>query len=133
MSTKNRELSEELSPRLYHLIKRPDFDGYGFKLVEKAKIGHYIGRVNADSPAQLAGLREGDRIIEVNSVNISNETHRQVVERIKSIPNEIKLLVIDETTRLSSETLTSEELDRKCRELCEEMSALKASNESEVK
>ncbi|CAG2119860.1 unnamed protein product [Medioppia subpectinata] len=136
MSTENSVLREELSapsPRLCHLIKRPDFDSYGFKVQEKAETGHYIGKVNADSPAQLAGLREGDRIIEVNCVNISNESHRQVVERIKLIPNETKLLVIDEKTRLSSETLVSEESDRKCRELCEEMSALKASNESEVK
>jgi membrane-associated protease RseP (regulator of RpoE activity) len=84
-------------PRLCHLIKWPDFDGYGFNLhAEKAKTGQYIGKVDDDSPAQLAGLREGDRIIEVNLVNISNENHRQVVERIKSVPNETKLLVIDE-------------------------------------
>ncbi|CAG2115386.1 unnamed protein product [Medioppia subpectinata] len=137
MSTKNSELNEELSapsPRLCQMIKRPDFDGYGFQVrTEKANYGHYISKVDADSPAQLAGLREGDRIIEVNCVNISNENLRQMGERIKSIPNETKLLVIDETTKLSSETLVSEESDRKCRELCEEMSALKASNESEVK
>ena len=84
-------------PRLCHLIKWPDFDGYGFNLhAEKAKSGQYIGKVDPDSPAEMAGLREGDRIIEVNLVNISNENHRQVVERIKSIPNETKLLVVDE-------------------------------------
>jgi Na(+)/H(+) exchange regulatory cofactor NHE-RF2 len=84
-------------PRLCHLIKWPDFDGYGFNLhAEKSKTGQYIGKVDDDSPAQLAGLREGDRIIEVNLVNISNENHRQVVERIKSVPNETKLLVLDE-------------------------------------
>lgn len=85
------------SPRLCHLIKWPDFDGYGFNLhAEKTKAGQYIGKVDDDSPAKLAGLREGDKIIEVNSVNISNENHRQVVERIKSIPNETKLLVVEE-------------------------------------
>lgn len=41
-------------------------------------------------------MREGDRIVEVNGVNISNENHKQVVERIKSVPNETKLLVVDE-------------------------------------
>jgi Na(+)/H(+) exchange regulatory cofactor NHE-RF2 len=88
---------ESPCPRLCHLVKWPDFDGYGFNLhAEKAKSGQYIGKVDDDSPAQLAGLREGDRIIEVNLVNIANENHRQVVERIKSIPNETKLLVIDE-------------------------------------
>lgn len=99
MEAKTNGNSEESGPcpRLCHLIKWPDFDGYGFNLhAEKAKSGQYIGKVDADSPAELAGLREGDRIIEVNLVNISNENHRQVVERIKSIPNETKLLVVDE-------------------------------------
>ena len=92
------ELPEDApQPRLCHLIKWPHFDGYGFNLhAEKAKSGQYIGKVDDDSPAQAAGLREGDRIIEVNMVNISNENHRQVVERIKSNPNETKLLVVDE-------------------------------------
>ena len=85
-------------PRLCHLIKWPDFDGYGFNLhAEKTKLGQFIGKVDDDSPAMLAGLREGDKIVEVNFVNISNENHRQVVERIKSIPNETRLLVVDES------------------------------------
>ncbi|XP_035231539.1 Na(+)/H(+) exchange regulatory cofactor NHE-RF1-like [Stegodyphus dumicola] len=85
------------APRLCHLIKWVDFDGYGFNLhAEKSRTGQFIGKVDDDSPAQHAGLREGDRIIEVNGVNIANENHRQVVERIKSIPNETKLLVVDE-------------------------------------
>jgi len=84
-------------PRLSHLVKWPDFDGYGFNLhAEKNKSGQFIGKVDDDSPAMLAGLREGDKIIEVNFVNISNENHRQVVERIKSITNETRLLVLDE-------------------------------------
>lgn len=84
-------------PRLCHLIKWPDFDGYGFNLhAEKSKSGQFIGKVDDNSPAVLAGLREGDKIIEVNFVNISNENHRQVVERIKSITNETRLLVVDE-------------------------------------
>lgn len=85
-------------PRLCHLIKWPDFDGYGFNLhAEKNKSGQFIGKVDEDSPAVLAGLREGDKIVEVNFVNISNENHRQVVERIKSITNETRLLVLDES------------------------------------
>lgn len=79
------------APRLCHLIKWPDFDGFGFNL----QLGQNIGKVDDDSPAQLADLREGDMIIEVNGVSISNENHKQVVQRIKQIPNETKLLVID--------------------------------------
>uniref|UniRef100_A0A6G1S7S1 Na(+)/H(+) exchange regulatory cofactor NHE-RF1 n=1 Tax=Aceria tosichella TaxID=561515 RepID=A0A6G1S7S1_9ACAR len=84
------------APRLCHLIKWPDFDGYGFNLhAERSNPGQFIGKIDDQSPAQLAGLREGDRIIEVNGVNISNENHRQVVERIKSNPQEARLLVVD--------------------------------------
>lgn len=83
-------------PRLCHVSKRPDFDGYGFNLhAEKGRPGQYIGKVDEASPAESSGLRQGDRIIEVNGANIGSETHKQVVERIKSVPDHTELLVID--------------------------------------
>ena len=86
-------------PRHCHVAKRPDFQGYGFNLhAEKARPGQFIGKVDADSPAEDAGLFEGDRIVEVNGVNISQENHKQVVQRIKAIPNETRLLVVDKST-----------------------------------
>lgn len=82
--------------RLCHVVKRADFDGYGFNLhAEKGRPGQYIGKVDDGSPAESAGLRQGDRIIEVNGTNITTETHKKVVELIKGVPNETKLLVID--------------------------------------
>ncbi|KAH8280561.1 hypothetical protein KR018_009938 [Drosophila ironensis] len=79
-----------------HIVKRPDFDGYGFNLhSEKVKPGQFIGKVDPDSPAEAAGLKEGDRILEVNGVSIGSETHKQVVARIKAIANEVRLLLID--------------------------------------
>ncbi|SPP74955.1 Na(+)/H(+) exchange regulatory cofactor NHE-RF1 [Drosophila guanche] len=79
-----------------HIVKRPDFDGYGFNLhSEKVKPGQFIGKVDAKSPAESAGLKEGDRILEVNGVSIGSETHKQVVARIKAIANEVRLLLID--------------------------------------
>ncbi|XP_076620475.1 uncharacterized protein LOC143341420 [Colletes latitarsis] len=83
--------------RLCHIVKWDDFDGYGFNLhAEKGKNGQYIGKVDDGSPSQAAGLRQGDRIVEVNEINIANETHKQVVERIKAFANETKLLVVDQ-------------------------------------
>ncbi|KAL4225570.1 hypothetical protein ACF0H5_016258 [Mactra antiquata] len=83
-------------PRLCHVIKRPDFPGYGFNLhAEKERGGQYIGQIDNDSPAQEAGLKEYDRIIEVNGENIENETHQQVIARIKGGGSETKLLVVD--------------------------------------
>lgn len=83
--------------RLCHIVKWDDFDGYGFNLhAQKGKNGQFIGKVDDGSPSQAAGLKQGDRIIEVNEINIANETHKQVVERIKAFPNETKLLVVDQ-------------------------------------
>ena len=82
--------------RLCHVIKRDDFDGYGFNLhAEKGKPGQYIGKVDEGSPAEAAGLRQGDRILEVNGDPIGDKTHKQVVERIKALAGETKLLVVD--------------------------------------
>lgn len=88
--------SKKTNARLCHIMKWDNFDGYGFDLhAEKSKPGQFIGKVDAKSPAESAGLRQGDRIIEVNGENISNKTHKQVVELIKAVQGETKLLVID--------------------------------------
>lgn len=90
------DVVNKAATKLCHIVKRPDFDGYGFNLhSEKAKPGQFIGKVDANSPAEAAGLKEGDRIIEVNGVAINNETHKQVVQRIKAISCEVRLLLID--------------------------------------
>jgi len=87
-------------PRMSTIVKRADFAGYGFNLhAEKNKPGiQYIGQVDENSPAEAAGLKEGDKIIEVNGVNIEHENHKQVVERIRSDSNQTKLLVVDKLT-----------------------------------
>lgn len=91
-------------PRLCHIAKRVNFDGYGFNLhAEKGRPGQYIGKVDENSPSEEAGLRQGDRIIEVNGVNIGSESHKQVVERIKAVANHTKLLVIDPKADLLSQ------------------------------
>ena len=83
--------SDAPRPRLCHIAKRDDFNGYGFNLhAQKAKPGQYIGIVDAGSPAEVAGLKEGDRIVEVNGTNIAQENHKQVVEMIKAISNETR-------------------------------------------
>ncbi|XP_052226478.1 Na(+)/H(+) exchange regulatory cofactor NHE-RF1-like isoform X2 [Dreissena polymorpha] len=97
--TKPRTASASASkfqPRLCHIIKWPDFNGYGFNLhAEKEQGGQYIGKIDANSPAEEAGLKENDRIVEVNNVNIESESHGQVISRIKAGGDETKLLVVD--------------------------------------
>ena len=63
---------------------------------QKGRPGHYIGSVEAGLPAQLAGLREGDRIIEVNGVSVESISHKEVVTKIKADPDKTVLLVVDQ-------------------------------------
>ncbi|XP_061456036.1 Na(+)/H(+) exchange regulatory cofactor NHE-RF2 isoform X2 [Rhineura floridana] len=84
-------------PRLCHMQKGEQ--GYGFHLHgEKGKSGQFIRKVEPDSPAEAAGLCAGDRVVEVNGVNVEKETHHQVVQRIKAVETETRLLVLDKET-----------------------------------
>lgn len=60
-----------LVPRKCNLRKWADYEGYGFNLhADKQNNLHFIGEVDEGSPAKLGGLRPGDRLVEVNGVNI---------------------------------------------------------------
>lgn len=96
MSTDTVSKTHHPKARYCHIVKWDHFDGYGFNLhAEKGKPGQYIGKVDEGSPAEAAGLRQGDRILEVNGESIANKTHKQVVEAIKTLQGETKLLVVD--------------------------------------
>lgn len=83
--------------RLCVLRLWPEFQGYGFNLhSEKNKQAQFIGKVDANSPAESVGLKEGDRIVEVNDVNIAEDNHTQVVGRIKMHSGVVRLLVVDD-------------------------------------
>uniref|UniRef100_A0A1A8RJY1 Na(+)/H(+) exchange regulatory cofactor NHE-RF1 n=1 Tax=Nothobranchius rachovii TaxID=451742 RepID=A0A1A8RJY1_9TELE len=84
-------------PRLCHMQKGTS--GYGFNLhSEKSKPGQFIRAVDAGSPAELAGLRPQDKIIQVNGVPVVGMQHSKVVEAIKAGGDETRLLVIDADT-----------------------------------
>uniref|UniRef100_A0A3B4ETU0 Na(+)/H(+) exchange regulatory cofactor NHE-RF n=1 Tax=Pundamilia nyererei TaxID=303518 RepID=A0A3B4ETU0_9CICH len=87
----------ELRPRLCFLVKGER--GYGFHLHgERNRGGQFIRKVEPGSSADLAGLRPGDRLVEVNGENVENETHHQVVNRIREVPHRTRLLVVDRET-----------------------------------
>ena len=50
-------------------------------VAEKGRSGHYISQVDPGSAAEEAGLRENDRIIEVNGENVEKCDHQQVRKR----------------------------------------------------
>jgi len=75
---------------------------------DRDKPGQFIGKVDAKSPAEYAGIREGDRIIELNDLNVEKDFHRELSEKIRqairSGSGYIKLLVVDaEADRFFSE------------------------------
>ncbi|XP_062404745.1 Na(+)/H(+) exchange regulatory cofactor NHE-RF2 [Sardina pilchardus] len=88
---------KDLRPRLCHILKGEL--GYGFNLhSDKARMGQYIRCVDPDSPAEYAGLRPKDRLVEVNGMNIEHLRHSEVVAVIRRGGQETTLLVVDPET-----------------------------------
>ncbi|XP_035253901.1 Na(+)/H(+) exchange regulatory cofactor NHE-RF1-like isoform X1 [Anguilla anguilla] len=95
---------EHIRPRLCVLEKGSD--GYGFHLHgEKGKTGQFIRLVEPDSPSESAGLHAGDRLLFVNGECVENDSHQQLVSRIRATVGKLELVVVDEDT---------EELLKKC-------------------
>jgi len=82
--------------RLCHLRTWDDALGYGFNMTaHRASSGHFVSDVDVGSPAEAARLRHGDRIVEVNGDNVETSSHQDVVHRIKSLADQVTLLVVD--------------------------------------
>ncbi|XP_053194570.1 Na(+)/H(+) exchange regulatory cofactor NHE-RF1 [Scomber japonicus] len=89
--------SQYMRPRLCTLEKGDN--GYGFHLHgEKGKTGQFIRLVEPDSPAETSGLRAGDRLVFVNGEDVENESHQQVVSRIRATVGQLELIVVDPDT-----------------------------------
>ncbi|XP_051993756.1 Na(+)/H(+) exchange regulatory cofactor NHE-RF2-like [Xyrauchen texanus] len=97
-NTLEREILErELRPRLCYLTKGDR--GFGFHLhAERSRGAQYVRKIEPGSPADLSGLKSGDRVVEVNGENVEGETHQQVVERILAVDHRTRLLVVDRVT-----------------------------------
>lgn len=94
VSSNSKDEHAGLRPRLCHMNKGPN--GYGFNLhSEKSKPGQFIRAVDDDSPAQRAGLKPKDKIIQVNGVPVMGMQHSEVVAAIKAGGDECRLLVVD--------------------------------------
>ncbi|XP_062292465.1 Na(+)/H(+) exchange regulatory cofactor NHE-RF2-like [Scomber scombrus] len=90
-------MESELRPRLCFLTKGER--GYGFHLHgERNKGGQFIRKVEPGSSADLAGLRPGDRVVEVNGENVEKDPHHLVVSRIREVDHRTRLLVVDRET-----------------------------------
>ncbi|WKY03260.1 hypothetical protein Q1695_004755 [Nippostrongylus brasiliensis] len=84
------------SPRLCIVEKVSPDQEYGYNLHAERGRGQFVGMVDKGSPADLGGLRMGDRIFAVNGHSITGESHKKVVERIKENSTRCEMLVISE-------------------------------------
>uniref|UniRef100_A0A8C3H900 PDZ domain containing 1 n=1 Tax=Chrysemys picta bellii TaxID=8478 RepID=A0A8C3H900_CHRPI len=56
------------------IVTKQEGESYGFYLrIEKNKLGHLIRNVEEGSPADRAGLKDGDRILRVNGLFVDKE------------------------------------------------------------
>lgn len=98
----HNESSESVNhpcPRLCHLRRWDDLS-YGFNLISKrGKTGHFIDNIEYGLPAYFSGLKNGDRVVEIEGNDISDMAHKEVVKMIKESGSEgIKMLVVDMNT-----------------------------------
>ncbi|XP_037543530.1 PDZ domain containing 3b [Nematolebias whitei] len=82
-------------PRLC-VLKREDGEAFGFNLrVERDCNGHVIRNVVSGGIAERSGLRDGDRLLEVNNCYIDDVPHPEVSRKIKLSGHQLCLLVLD--------------------------------------
>ncbi|XP_060523791.1 protein lap4 isoform X3 [Cylas formicarius] len=62
--------------------------------------GIFISRITDAGPADLAGLKVGDKVLKVNGVDVTDVSHYDAVEILKASGNVLILEVLREVTRL---------------------------------
>uniref|UniRef100_A0A672K4G5 Na(+)/H(+) exchange regulatory cofactor NHE-RF3-like n=1 Tax=Sinocyclocheilus grahami TaxID=75366 RepID=A0A672K4G5_SINGR len=83
-------------PRIITLAKR-EGQGYGFYLrVEHSEEGHLIRALEMGGVAELAGLKDGDRIIRVNGKFVDSLEHSQVADLVRKSGMSVTLHVLGE-------------------------------------
>ncbi|KAM9081393.1 LOW QUALITY PROTEIN: Na(+)/H(+) exchange regulatory cofactor NHE-RF4 [Megaptera novaeangliae] len=81
-------------PRFY-LLNREEGRSFGFHLQQqRGRAGHVVCRVEPGASAQRQGLREGDRILGVNSHVVEHEDYSVVIRRIRASGPRVLLTVL---------------------------------------
>ncbi|XP_053126135.1 Na(+)/H(+) exchange regulatory cofactor NHE-RF4 [Hemicordylus capensis] len=90
----------EGAPQLrFCFLKKEDGESFGFWLRQEAgNSGHVIRKVKPGGLAHRRGLREGDRILEVNGACVEGMEHWKVVWKIKSSGKHLLLAILDGNT-----------------------------------
>ena len=83
-------------PRVCTIMKGSHEEHGFFLAIDRDRGGNIIRRIERGGPADRAGLRDGDRILELNGETIDKMSHEDCVEKIKLSGNEMVFRVIDE-------------------------------------
>lgn len=95
LSLQMAEKFDKSVPRLCTLKRQSRSNQYGFDFNTLRSEGrHAATNVRPGLPADLAGLRDGDYILEVNGESPENMEHDAVVKKISSNPTQVDLLVV---------------------------------------
>ncbi|XP_036401744.1 Na(+)/H(+) exchange regulatory cofactor NHE-RF3-like [Megalops cyprinoides] len=90
----NRSMAA-FTPHVTNLSKR-EGKSFGFILrAEQGEEGHLIRNVESGGPADLAGLRDGDRILRVDGTFVDNMEHSLVVKLVRDSGMSVTLHVLD--------------------------------------
>ncbi|XP_072548209.1 Na(+)/H(+) exchange regulatory cofactor NHE-RF3 [Salminus brasiliensis] len=83
-------------PKTLHLVQGPQ--GYGFLLrqekLSSGRIAHLMREVDPHSPAELAGMEDGDLLLAVNGEQVENTEHEDIVNRIRQSGQQVTLTTI---------------------------------------
>ncbi|XP_017557234.1 PDZ domain containing 3b isoform X1 [Pygocentrus nattereri] len=78
------------------VLKREEGENFGFHLrVERGLPGHVVRHVETFGVAEKAGLRNGDRLLEVNELFVDDLEHGEVAHKIQVSGPQLCLLVLD--------------------------------------
>jgi C-terminal processing protease CtpA/Prc len=94
------QADEKLLPRLCRLTRESHVDQYGFDFIIE---GNYIINVLENYPADIAGLRDGDYILEVNGESIDGMKDDAVVNKIFAHQTRVDFLVVNKIGVFSNE------------------------------
>ncbi|KAK7882489.1 hypothetical protein WMY93_028663 [Mugilogobius chulae] len=85
-------------PRVISLNKRSE-QTFGFYLrVEHGEEGHLVRCLEMGGNAELAGMKDGDRILRVNGTFVDGLPHSEVVELVRNSGSSVTFHVLDEAS-----------------------------------
>ncbi|CAJ1064613.1 PDZ domain containing 3b isoform X2 [Xyrichtys novacula] len=91
------EAESESTPSLrLCVLKREEGETYSFYLrLENGREGHIFRNVVSGGVADRSGIRDGDRLLEINNCFVDDVPHPEVAAMIRMVGNQLCLLVMD--------------------------------------